>query len=137
MEEASGEIPMSRKAKDVFTPDLKLEYEYDFGSSTYLLITAVAQFPFKTDDDIVLLSRNEPLKLICHVCKKEPAVQICTVHDWNEASIFCPKCAKKHEKECDDFEDYAAMPIVNSPRMGVCGYDGGTIDAERDGVFKE
>jgi len=27
------------------------------------------------------------------------------------------------------------MPIVNSPRMGVCGYEGGVIDIERDGVF--
>ena len=132
MEEARGEIPMSRKAKDVFTPDLKLEYEYDFGSSTYLLITTVAQLVFKADYKIVLLSRNEPLKLLCQVCKKEPAVQICTVHDWDEASFFCEKCAKKHEKECADFEDYAAVPVVNSPRMGVCGYDGGKIDKERD-----
>jgi hypothetical protein len=27
------------------------------------------------------------------------------------------------------------MPIVNSPRMGVCGYEGGTIDKERDGIY--
>jgi len=24
------------------------------------------------------------------------------------------------------------MPLVNSPRAGVCGYEGGTIDKERD-----
>jgi hypothetical protein len=26
----------------------------------------------------------------------------------------------------------AQMPVVNSPRMGECGYEGGTIDIERD-----
>jgi hypothetical protein len=39
-------------------------------------------------------------------------------------------------KKCSDFDDYAAMPIVNSPRAGVCGYTGGTIDKERDGAYK-
>jgi len=34
------------------------------------------------------------------------------------------------------YADYAAMPVVNSPRMGVCAYEGGTIDRERDGVYK-
>jgi hypothetical protein len=26
--------------------------------------------------------------------------------------------------------------VVNSPRMGVCGYEGGSIDVKRDGVLK-
>jgi hypothetical protein len=29
------------------------------------------------------------------------------------------------------------MPIVNSPRMGECGYEGGRIDKKRDGVFEK
>ena len=45
MEETAGEIPMSRKAKNVFYQDFKLEYEYDFGSTTALLITTIAQYP--------------------------------------------------------------------------------------------
>ena len=36
------------------------------------------------------------------------------------------------KSECSDFDDYASMPVVNSPRMGVCGYEGGSIDLERD-----
>jgi hypothetical protein len=27
------------------------------------------------------------------------------------------------------------MPVVNSPRMGVCAYMGGSIDKQRDGVY--
>lgn len=135
MEGSEREIPMNRKSEKVFSPDLKLEYEYDFGSPTLLLITTMARYPFKADQPIVLLSRNEPLKLLCQTCRKEPATQTCTAHHWEEDSLFCPKCAKKHAKKCPDFGDYAAMPVVNSPRMGVCGYEGGTVDIERDGIY--
>jgi hypothetical protein len=75
------------------------------------------------------------LEWLCDECEKEIATQICIVHTWNGDGFFCNKCAKKHAKECSDFEDYAAMPIVNSPRMGVCAYNGGRIDTERDGVL--
>jgi hypothetical protein len=135
MEEKQGEVPMSRKVDKVFYKNLKLEYEYDFGSSTYLLLTVIGEYPIKADKKIVLLSRNEPLEWLCETCKKEPATQICIAHDWDEDSLFCNKCAKKHAKECRDFKDYAAMPVVNSPRMGICAYVSGCIDKERDGVF--
>jgi hypothetical protein len=126
---------MSRKTDKVFYKGLKLEYEYDFGSSTELLLTVVEEYPVKADEEIVLLSRNEPLEWLCDTCQEEPATQICTVHDWDDESLFCDKCAQKHAKKCEDFKEYTAMPVVNSPRMGVCGYTGGSIDIERDGVF--
>jgi hypothetical protein len=135
MEETNGEIPMSRKVNQVFHKDLKLDYKYDFGSSTNLQLTVMDEYPVKADKNIVLLSRNEPLEWLCDSCQKEPATQICTVHDWDDDSCFCDKCAKKHAKKCSDFEEYASMQIVNSPRMGICAYNGGCIDVERDGVF--
>jgi len=135
MEETSGEVPMSRKTKAVLHKGLVLEYEYDFGSSTKLTITVIDEYPIKADTKIVLLSRNEPLQIMCSTCGKAPATQICTVCMYEEDAEFCDKCAKKHAKQCEDFNDYASMPVVNSPRMGVCGYTGGSIDTERDGVF--
>lgn len=135
MEESKGEVPMSRKTNMVFHKGLKLEYEYDFGSSTELLLTVIEEYPVKADKKVVLLSRNEPLEWLCDTCKKKPAIHICTIHNWEEDSLFCEKCAERHAKKCEDFKDYAAMPVVNSPRMGVCGYEGGVIDIERDGVF--
>lgn len=134
--EAVGEIPKSRKAEKVFVNGLKLEYKYDFGSSTNLLLTVVDKYPCRADEGIVLLSRNETLEWLCETCKKVPAKQICTVHNWDEYSRFCNKCAKKHAKTCEDFEDCADMPVVNSPRMGFCAYEGSVIDMERDRVFK-
>ena len=134
--EYPGELTMKKKAKDVFSNGLVLTYEYDFGSTTELEITVLEEFPVKADQKLVLLSRNEPLKVTCSICKKAPATQICSVCMYNEDAVFCDKCAKKHAKTCGDFDDYASMPVVNSPRMGVCGYTGGTIDLERD-TYKE
>ena len=128
-------IPKATKLKDVFRKDLKLEYEYDFGSTTPLLITIADELPVSAQEDVILLSRNEPLEIMCDLCKKQPATQICSVCGFEDESIFCDSCAKKHAKKCSDFADYASMPVVNSPRMGECGYEGGIIDVERDGVF--
>jgi len=136
MEDCTGQIPLSTEARDVFYKGLVLDYEYDFGSSTNLTITVMEQYPMKADNDIVLLSRNEPLPMMCAGCGKVPATQICSVCACDGEAEFCDKCAKKHAKECEDFADYASMPVVNSPRMGVCDYNGGTIDTERDGIYK-
>ena len=83
-----GEIPFSKKAKQVFIPDLKLDYEYDFGSTTELEISIVEVFPIKADKKIVLLSRNEPLKIMCSMCGKVPVTQICTVCMYDGDALF-------------------------------------------------
>lgn len=137
MEEARGEIPMSRKAKKAFYEGRKVEYEYDFGSTTHLQLTVMGEYPCKADKAIVLLSRNEPPAIKCHSCGRGTAVKMCTVCGYDDDDyMFCAKCAGKHAKKCEDFADYASMPVVNSPRTGVCGYEGGTIDTTRDGVLK-
>lgn len=133
MEQAKGEIPMSRKAKDAFYEGGKVAYEYDFGSTTHLQLTVMGEYSCKADKKIVLISRNEPPATKCHSCDKEIATEMCTVCGYDDNDyMFCTTCAQKHGKKCEDFADYASMPIVNSPRTGVCGYDGGTIDTERD-----
>ena len=118
---------------DVFETKVKIHHDYDYGSTTRVFLKGIKNYKLNLKQDVVLLSRNEPLKLICAKCKEHPAANICTVCDWD---FFCESCSTKHEKECDDFEDYAKMPVVNSPRMGVCGYTGGHIDTERDIVHQ-
>lgn len=91
-------------------------------------------YPIESKNKITLLTRNEPLGLMCNTCKKKPATLLCSIEQWTDVEYqFCDTCAKKHEKICDDFEEYAKMPVVNSPRMGKCAYEGGSIDNERDG----
>jgi len=128
---------MSSKAQNIFLSKKTVEYEYDFGSTTYLTIQLVNAYHINIKKKILLLSRNEPLNLLCDTCKTQPAKEIClTCIGWKDESYFCTKCALKHAKKCEDFSDYASMPVVNSPRMATCGYVGGTIDTERDGVFQ-
>ncbi len=129
-----NEIPMGKQIGSVLNKGLKLEYVYDFGSSTQLDIKVEGDYSFSVKEGIQLLSRNEPLELICYLCNKKPATQICSVH-YDEDNLFCEKCSIKHEASCED-ADYALMAIVNSPRFGVCGYEGGMIDTERDTPFQ-
>ncbi len=130
------EISKKKAVKNVFYKGQKVEYTYDFGSSTYLLISVEEVYKVKAPKAIVLLSRNEPLEIMCETCGKKPAEYVCTVHYYEEDSLFCKQCSKKHAKKCTDFE-YMGLPIVNSPRCGVCGYTGGMIDKERDGIYKK
>ncbi len=131
----NNKIGMRRKAGEYFSKGFQTTYTYDFGSSTELTIKVIGEHvTLNEKKDIILLSRNEPLEVYCHVCEKQPVKHICSIH-WGEGPFcFCESCAETHQKECEDAE-YAMMPIYNSPRSGVCGYDGGTIDRERDGTF--
>jgi len=134
MGDVGGVIPMNRKLKDLFYKGLVLEYEYDFGNSTFLILSVMEEYQMKSDKEIMLLSRNEPEILMCTECKKVPATQICTSCMIIEDTFLCDKCAKKHSETCEDFAKNPSLPIVNSPRMGVCKYKGGKIDKERDRV---
>jgi hypothetical protein len=125
----------SQPLKNVLRVGQKLQYEYDFGSTTALDIKVLSEYRMAVKDGIQLLSRNEPLKVLCQVCGTKPAASICSAHGWGEAHLFCKSCAKKHTQECGDFEDYQ-LKVVNSPRAGVCAYDGGQIDKKRDGIWK-
>jgi len=129
-------IKMKDVVEDVFQPKVKIYHDYDFGTTTRVFLNAKKQYQLNLKEPIILLSRNEPLKLMCVSCKTEPAINICAVCYYQEMAFFCKKCSKIHAKTCEDFADYAEMPIVNSPRMGECGYTGGRIDKARDGVYK-
>jgi hypothetical protein len=135
-EDADFGEPMGELIANIFKEKMVLEYEYDFGSTTYLKIQVLKSYQVTMKEPVTLLSRNEPLAIMCGMCKTQPAVKICSIHLYETYAFYCKDCQKKHAKVCPDFKDYAAMPVVNSPRMGVCGYDGGHIDKKRDGVYK-
>ena len=122
--------------EDIFQPRIKIFHDYDFGTTTRVFLKTHKQYQLDLKEKLILLSRNEPLKLMCSICKKKPAVSLCAICLYEEESFFCEKCGEKHAETCEDFADYAEMPIVNSPRMGQCGYMSGSIDLERDGVYK-
>jgi hypothetical protein len=130
-------VSMNQKVEDIFEPGVKIFHDYDYGTTTRVLLKGLKQYQMNLKESIILLSRNEPLKRMCAICKKEPAINLCTVCNCEKYSFFCESCSQEHENICDDFADYSCLPVVNSPRMGECGYTGGSIDLERDGVYKK
>ena len=129
-------ISFSKKLEQVLTPGMKLEYDYDFGSTTTVTVQMAGTYSLNLKEKIVLLSRNEPLPIMCSACGQQAATAICSIHIEEGEGFYCAACATSHAEDCEDFADYASMPVVNSPRMGVCAYMGGTIDTERDGVYE-
>jgi hypothetical protein len=132
----NNEIEMEEKVQDILQPATKLIYEYDFGSTTTLNIISHNHYQLPLQKQLQLLSRNEPLQIMCDECNSNAAQTICTTCTWDGGGYFCKTCATKHKKTCEDFADYAKLPLVNSPRAGVCDYTGGSIDKARDGFYK-
>ncbi len=100
---------------------MELLHEYDFGTPTELLVKVLGEYegPMERNEPVQILSRNEAHEIPCDECGKAPAVQICTECQWDEEVWLCQACAEDHE--CG--EDMQ-LPVVNSSRVGVCGYAG-------------
>ena len=114
MEDERGmKVPLSRVV-DVGT---KFLYEYDFGSTTTLSLKVVGLGDRATlKNDVELLARNDPPQINCDQCGTQPATLICT---GCEGIWLCAPCSHAH----DCGEEYV-LPVVNSPRTGVCAYSG-------------
>jgi hypothetical protein len=116
-----NERSMSAKVSQVLTsPGQRLSYEYDFGSTTQLTL----RFSGARSGTIGraaarLLARNEPRVWVCGACDA-PATLICPFCIGEDNPFVCPRHAREHT--CG--EDESFLPVVNSPRMGVCGYTG-------------
>ncbi len=96
----------------------RLAYEYDFGSTTALVISELGPIGAVLDKPVRVVARNEPIVWACDVCGK-PATALCTQCVYDERGFCCAKHATKHSCGTD-----MLLPVVNSPRMGVCGYTG-------------
>lgn len=111
---------MSDPVGKVLKKGLAFKHDYDFGSTTRLKLRVVSEREGTVKGEPVkLLARNLPPPILCGSCGKQ-ATQVCTdcIYGGSEAWL-CKKCAKKHGCGEDMF-----LPVVNSPRVGVCGYCG-------------
>ena len=113
------EVRMSSRMTEVFgSIGDRVNYVYDFGSSTELVVS----FAGVTDGPSgkpVVAARNEAPVWPCDVCG-QPATGLCGNCVNDGAGFCCTRHGAGHE--CG--EDML-LPVVNSPRMGVCGYTGG------------
>jgi hypothetical protein len=99
----------------------KFRYEYDFGSTTELNLRVTGEREgvlVDEEDDIHVLARNIPPEYKCVRCGK-PATRVAAGYDgWGvEEHAYCDACSKKAKED-------GWLPIVNSPRVGVCAYTG-------------
>lgn len=112
------EISLDKKIGSLFKTNKKLDYIYDFGSSSELIVEFVKSFKGKQALSIKTLTRNPSISRNCDLCKKRKIVAVCSQCIGNEdEAYFCKKCMKEHECGMD-----MMLPFVNSPRLGVCGY---------------
>ncbi len=105
----------------------KFTYEYDYGSTTDLNLRVLAERESRTQDKmavIAVMARNKPPVIPCQVCGK-PATRVAGGYYNPEESGYCDTCAPKEEDEM-------LLPVVNSPRVGVCGYTGGYDEEDNE-----
>ena len=116
-------IGMTRKVGMVFRPGLEVTHIYDFGTSSVTLLQAVGVRAGKrtTKHPIALMARNALPTVPCEECDA-PATRICMqcVYDEDREGTLCEAHAAAHPH--DEYGE--PMPLVNSPRVGMCGYDG-------------
>ncbi len=70
---------------------------------------------------IYLMARTQAPEIQCIECEK-PAGWLCMecVYEADSPGTLCDEHVQEHPH--DEYGD--PLPIVNSPRVGMCGYDG-------------
>jgi len=114
---------MKRRADEIFTGEMEIVHIYDFGTSSETLIKAVAIREGKpiTKHPISLMARNLMPEAKCIECGRLAAwlCNECLIEE-NVWGTLCDEHAKKHPH--DNYGE--PVPLVNSPRLGMCGYTG-------------
>jgi hypothetical protein len=114
------EYGMDFELNDVLRPNLKFMHDYDFGTTTRLGLKVLSLRDVEIEGKKVqLLARNDPPWIICSECRRSKATLLCTECHWKGGGWLCEPCARDHECDEDMF-----LPVVNSPRVGMCAYDG-------------
>ena len=113
--------------RSVLPVGASFRHNYDFGSTTELegRIVSERKGAWTTDSPVRLLARNLQPQYECSECG-ELAAWLCPFCVWEGGGLFCHACGQDHE--CPEGGDWdMLMPMVNSPRTGVCGYTGGPL----------
>lgn len=118
-----GEISMKRRIDDVFTRQSKLTHIYDFGTSseTEISLVGTREGHPTTSRPLALMARNLMPEAKCLVCE-QPATQLCMecLIEEEKWGALCDAHAEDHPH--DNYGE--PIPLVNSPRLGMCGYEG-------------
>jgi hypothetical protein len=115
-------VGKARKAQDVLQTGVQLLHLYDFGTTSETLVSSLESrvgAPI-TKHPITLLARNLIPEAECVICQK-PARWYNPAFEWDgEFGALCDE----HKDDNPHKDEFDASPLYNSPRMGMCGYDG-------------
>ena len=119
--DCSDTASMKIMLRKVMAPRMTFHYEYDFGSTTELRLKVV-DFIHWTEpvDTVQVVGMNDKPEVRCDICG-EPAEYHYVEEDFEKS--LCEECSSD-----DELDECYLLPIVNSPRTGVCGYEGGKFD---------
>lgn len=111
----------------VAPPRTKFSYWYDYGTTTELRLRTLGEVAGDGSGRIRLLARNDAPAIACSVCGA-PATWVSPEEDDRIAMTagLCDACAPGSEYR---------LPVLNSPRCGVCAYDGIPLQIVEDGDF--
>jgi hypothetical protein len=117
---ARDERSMDARVSAALPPDgSTFSYEYDYGSTTHLRLKVVAHHKGTSHRETVrLLARNDDPVWTCTECDAA-ATALCAYCFCENDAFLCDAHADEH-----DCGDEGMLPVVNSPRMGVCAYTG-------------
>jgi hypothetical protein len=107
---------MSSEIGKVLPVGSRFTYDYDFGSTTQLSGQSVGLVAGGRSK-LSVLARNETITWGCDGCNGD-ASAICAI--CGTLSCECTETCT----ECGEAWEEMGLPVVNSPRMGVCGYTG-------------
>lgn len=115
----SSEYRMEATLADTLSPDVTFTYEYDLGDTTDLKLRVLSEHeePLRRKS-LRLLARNDAPVFPCAKCGQK-ADWIGLDGESYEPLTICNTCLEENE-----MDDSRLLPLVNSPRTGVCGYTG-------------
>jgi hypothetical protein len=121
-----GDRSMKAKLGDVLREGEAFTHEYDFGTTTALDLKVEAARQASSErgrKKIMVLARNNSPQITCDACNNKKATDVCSRCLWEGRKAWlCDNCAPKHKCVREDGEEL--LPVVNSPRVGICGYTG-------------
>ena len=107
----------------VFRHKAKIMHVYDFGTESWTTLKRISirEGQPTTLQPIALMVRNKLPEVICIECGA-PAKWLCIecVVEEDRMGFLCAKHRKTHEH--DGYGE--PLKVVNSPRLGMCGYEG-------------
>lgn len=117
------EIGKTRKIGDLLRDGDQLTHIYDFGTSseTVIKVVKIREGKPSTPKPIALMARNEMPDYQCMECDQSAThlCMECMIEDGTPG-MLCDVHTETHPH--DDYGEPIAL--VNSPRLGMCGYTG-------------